>query len=172
MTMVSTRTLRRLALGLVVAVAAVGMVACSPSIESACDLLTTDEAEEVLGVPVHDGVEDDDRTIEQTFCEWIAIGSDVTEGGAPAYVVYVTEGTDSRTRSDWNDDLDRDDTERISGLGDEAYFVTGSDLPDIHVRVEDRFMIIGVAGERRHPVNEQKARRILRVAADFVVERA
>ena len=158
--------------GLAVTAVVVGFSACRPSIQSACDLLTTDEAEEVLGVPVHDGVEDTDRTIEQTYCEWIAIGSDVTEGGEPAYLVYVTEGTDSDTRRDWDDGLTRGDKEPIAGLGDEAYFVTRSDLPDIHVRVGARVMIIGVAGERRHPVNDQKARRILRIAAEFVTQRA
>jgi hypothetical protein len=166
------RTLKGAALSLAVTALAVGTAACRPSIDSACDLLTTDEAAEVLGVPVHGGVEDTDRTIEQSFCEWVAIGSDVTEGGEPAYLVYVTEGTDSETRSDWNDDLSRGESERIDELGDEAYFVTRSELPDIHVRVGTRVMIIGVAGERRHPVDDEKARRLLLKAADFVIARA
>ncbi len=168
MRIVRTTTRRVAAVGLAVAALAVGAPACRGSIASACDLLTTDEAAEVLGVPVHEGVEDTDRTIEQTYCEWIAVGSDVTEGGEPAYLVYVTEGTDADTRADWNNDLRRNDTEPIAGVGDEAYFVTDSGLPDIHLRVGDRVMIIGVGGEDRHPVGDRKARRILHMVAGFV----
>jgi hypothetical protein len=144
----------------------------------ACDLLTTEEASDVLGVPALDGVEDDDRTIGGSFCQWRADGTPSGEGD-PAYSVYIDVAGD-RGPSDFEENQGRGDPTAstgvpaapVDGIGDEAYFYSlFDDLPSLHVRVGEEYLTIGVSEDDEHPVTVDQAEAMERQMADLAVPR-
>lgn len=138
----------------------------------ACGLMTDDEAERVLGVPVHDGEADHDRTVSASYCEWISRGSSTSDGEA-AYSVFVAEESGRAALEKFEDVRQDGGAREVRGIGDEAYtYPPGSDsLRHLTVRVDDHVAVIGVGGDADHPVTERGAVRRARTAAEFVAPR-
>lgn len=145
---------------------------------NACDLLSTDEATEILGTATVGPEEDTDRTIGGSFCTWRAEGTSSGEGD-PAYTLFIDVAGD-RGPSDFarglNSTGETDDAgqaEPVSGIGDEAYF-TGfaqNELPFLEVRIGDQYLTLGVADDDEHPVTESEAREMDRRMAELAVGR-
>ncbi len=145
---------------------------------NACDLLTVDEATEILGTATVGPEEDTDRTIGGSFCSWRAEGTPSGEGD-PAYTVFIDVAGD-RGPADFarglagNDELDDGgEPVPVSDIGDEAYF-TGfaeNELPFLEVRVGDEYLTLGVADDDEHPVTVSEAREMTRQMAEPAVRR-
>ncbi len=151
--------------------ALLALAGCSGGVSDACSLLSDDEASDVLGVPVHDGELDTDRTIEATYCEWIAEGADTSEGGDEAYTLWISEGSDGRTVGELEEDRASPDAEPIDGLGEDAFFLSDQYGTELKLLVDGRAVTIGVSGDADHPVSERRERSLERHAAELVVER-
>jgi hypothetical protein len=148
---------------------------------NACDLLTTDEADDLLGVPTGGASEDTDRS-SGTYCEWVSkdsnddgdAASDDGEGG-PSYFISVedetgedaVQGFESGRRSDESDD-DEPQTQDVDGLGDDAYFERSGGLA---VRSGARVFSVYVGDNELHPLTTAELRDIERRAAEIIVER-
>lgn len=145
---------------------------------NACDLLTVDEATEILGTATVGPEEDTDRTIGGSFCTWRAEGTSSGEGD-PAYTLFIDVAGD-RGPSDFarglagNDELDDGgEPVPVSDIGDEAYF-TGfaeNELPFLEVRVGEEYLTLGVADDDERPVTVGEAREIERRMAERAVGR-
>jgi hypothetical protein len=61
----------------------------------------------------------------------------------------------------------------VHGLGDGAYYyILGTaEVPFLELLVGDRVMTVGVSGSDLHPVSDDEAKRLERVAAELIVER-
>ena len=145
---------------------------------NACDLLTTDEATEILGTATVGPEEDTDRTIGGSFCNWRAEGTSSGEGDL-AYTLFIDVAGD-RGPSDFAGGLERtgerDDAGRaepVTGVGDEAYFTSFAqgELPFLEVRVGEEYLTLGVADDDEHPVTEREAREMERRMAEAAVGR-
>jgi hypothetical protein len=172
-------------LGITLAVLLLGLAACGgdggsgAAPTNACDLLTTDEADDLLGVPTGGPSEDTDRS-SGTYCEWVSTdsnddgdaASDDGEGG-PAYFISVedesgegaVQGFESGRRSDEDDDPE---TEDVGGLGDDAYFESSGGLA---VRSGERVFSVYVGENDQHPLTTDELRDIERRAAEIILER-
>lgn len=176
----------RRGLGITLTVLLLGLAACGgggggtdAAPTNACDLLTTDEADDLLGVPTDGPSEDTDRS-SGTYCEWVSkdsnddgdAASDDGEGG-PSYFISVedetgedaVQGFESGRRSDEGDD---GDTEDVGGLGDDAYFESSGGLA---VRSGARVFSVYVGDNEVHPLTTAELRDIERRAAEIIVER-
>lgn len=157
--------------------AAGGLIACGgdggSDIESACDLLTTSEVDEIMGTPMYPGEQDTDRTIPGTFCDWNSRDYVGEEHENPEYSLFVDEGSTEERRESFDSREDAEQPETVEGLGDGAYFyIPGSaGVPFLELLVGDRVMTIGVSGNDLHPVSDEEAKRLERAAADLIVQR-
>jgi hypothetical protein len=91
-------------------------------IESACDLLTTAEVEQVMGTDMYGGSQDTDRTIPGTFCEWTSTDYVGEEQENPEYALFIDEGSTDERRESFENREDAKQPETVDGLGDGAYF--------------------------------------------------
>jgi hypothetical protein len=154
-----------------------GLVACSGAggsdIESACDLLTTGEVDEIMGTPMYPGEQDTDRTIPGTFCDWNSKDYVGEEHEDPEYSLFVEEGSTEERRNSFDSRENAKQPETVQGLGDGAYFyILGTaDVPFLELLVGDRVMTIGVSGNDMHTVTEDDAKRLERAAAGLIVQR-
>ncbi len=136
----------------------------------ACRLFSDDEAAAVLGVAVHPGEVDDDRTIPESFCVWVARGSSTSPGEA-GYAVFISEGTERFSLDEFNRDRRRRDAVEVEGVGDDAYFHSPGRLPFLNVLVGEHAVTIGVEGDADHPVTTREAQQIERAVAKIIVSR-
>jgi hypothetical protein len=165
-------------LAIVAAVAAgFGMAACGgdggPNIESACDLLTTSEVNAVMGTPMYPGEQDTDRTIPGTYCDWNSRDYVGEEQENREYSMFIDEASTDERRNSFDSRKNAKDSETVRGLGDGAYYYNKgtAEVPFLELRVTDRIMTIGVSGNDLHPVSDEEAKRLERVAADLIVQR-
>lgn len=147
------------------------LASCTDGVSDACSLLSDDEAAEVLGVPVHDGELDTDRTIEATYCEWIAQGSDTSEGADSAYTLWISEGSDRDTVDELEGDRVSDRAEPVPDLDADAFFVSSQGGTELKMLVDGRAVTIGVTGDELHPVSDERERGLELEAAEHVLER-
>jgi hypothetical protein len=170
---------------------AIGAAACGNSgggdaAPNACDVLTTEEVEELLGVPVHGGSEDTDRT-RGTYCEWVSKdtgdGGDASSAGGDddsdveAYFLSVVidqgvgpvQGFAAGTSEPGEaDDGEGPAYEPVEGLGDDAYFdVTGG----LKVRKGDLVFSTYTRATDEHPLMPDERKDIELGAAELIVER-
>jgi hypothetical protein len=140
--------------------------------DRACTLLTSEEAEDALGVPVYGGEPDFDRTIPASFCIWVAEGSPRSEGEA-TFAIWVSEGSDPDSIEEFESASKEDDADPVEGLGDEAYFhVQGTaEVPWLEVRVGNHVSTIGLSLDDDHPLTADEARAIEREAGEHVAPR-
>jgi hypothetical protein len=174
----------------VVALGLFGLVACAgdgsdgSAADRACELLTTSEADELLGTPTNGASEDTDRS-HGTYCEWVSTdsdddgdaASDAGDGGIEPYFLSVEDergaGAVQSFESGKVDTGEREDgTQReisvVQGLGDDAYF----DEPHgLNVRDGDRVFSTYAAGNAEHPLSADASKTIERRAADIIVGR-
>jgi hypothetical protein len=154
-----------------------GLVACGgdggSDIESACDLLTTSEVDQIMGTPMYPGEQDTDRTIPGTFCDWNSRDYVGEEHENPEYSLFVDEGSTEERRKSFDSREDAKQPETVHSLGDGAYYYTlgTGDVPFLELLVGDRVMTIGVSGNDLHPVSDDEAQRLERAAADVIVQR-
>lgn len=151
---------------------------------NACDLLTTEEAEDLLGVPTLGGSEDTDRS-SGTYCEWVSEdtddGGDASDAGTDSdvepYFLSVEIDQGERAVQDFasgkSEEGDADDGEGpavdpVEGLGDDAYFDVAGGL---EVRKGDIVFSTYTRSVETHPLTRRERRDIERRAADIVVER-
>ena len=155
----------------------VGLVACGgdggSDIESACDLLTTREVDQIMGTPMYPGEQDTDRTIPGTFCDWNSRDYVGEEHENPEYSLFIDEGSTDERRKSFDSREDARQPETIQGLGDGAYyyFLGSAGVRFLELLVGGRVMTIGVSGNDLHPVSDDEAKRLERAAADLIVER-
>jgi hypothetical protein len=142
-------------------------------IENACDLLTTDEVTAFMGTPMYGGEQDTDRTIPGTFCDWTSKDYVGEEHENPDYGIFIDEASTDEARENFDNRENAKQPETVRGLGDGAYYyILGTaEVPFLELRVGDRVMTIGVSGNDLHPVSDDEAKRLERVAAELIVER-
>ncbi len=141
--------------------------------ENACDLLTTDEATQVLGVPSSGGSEDTDRS-SGTYCEWVSKdsddGSDASDAGgretAP-YFVSLEVDRGGEAVQDFESGK-RGAGRAVDGLGSDAYF---SPKHGLNVRNGDLVFSTYADGNDQHPLTNAHRRRIEQQTAELVAER-
>ena len=168
-------TRRRLLL-VVMVLALCSLVACSSSAGAshACDLLTTSDVEDLLGVPANGGYEDTDRS-SGTYCEWRSEDSDdghdaSSDSETVPYFISVTyEQSLSAAQSfesgrERAENKDRD----LRGLGNAAHF---DGRHGLQVRRGDQVFTTYSAGNRDHPLSNAESRAIERAAADIIIDR-
>lgn len=154
------------------------------ALPNACDLLTTDEAAELLGVPTLGGSEDTDRS-SGTYCEWVSKdtddGGDASDAGSDSDVepyflsVDIDRGEEAvqdfasgKSVEGEADDGEGPAHEPVEGLGDDAYFdVVGG----LQVRKGDVVFSTYTRSVETHPLTRDERRAIERGAADLVVGR-
>jgi hypothetical protein len=151
---------------------------------NACDLLTTDEATDLLGVPTLGGSEDTDRS-SGTYCEWVSEdtddGGDASDAGSDSDVepyfisVEIDQGEGAvqdfaggKSEKGEADDGEGPAVEPVEGLGDDAYFSVNGGL---EVRKGDTVFSTYTRTAELHPVTREQRRDIERRAADLVVKR-
>ena len=147
---------------------------------NACDLLTTEEADELLGVPTNGPSEDTDRS-HGTYCEWVSKdsddGGDASGAGSDseieAYFLNVEhergEGAVQSFEAGRSDaDDDGGEVEAVADLGDDAYF---DDIGGLNVRRGDTVISTYTDGNEEHQLTEGERRDIERRAAKLVVGR-
>jgi hypothetical protein len=176
----------RLVVAVTVTVALGGLAACGGDASDgvgggggaahhACDLLSTEEAEQLLGVPTYGGSEDTDRS-GGTYCEWVSKdssdgrgdASDVDdEGEEDPYFVAVEENRGRGAVEDFESGRERG-AEPVDGLGSDAYF---RDPHGLRVRNGDQVVSIYASGNHDHVLSNREIRRIERKAGDFVAAR-
>lgn len=146
---------------------------------NACDLLTAEEASDLLGVPTGGGSEDTDRS-HGTYCEWVSedsnddgdASSDDGEGG-PSYFISVEYDSGERAVQNFesgrrSEDDDDDETEDVDDLGDDAYFEVNGGLA---VRSGERVFSIFIGDNELHPLATDELRDIELRAAEIILER-
>jgi hypothetical protein len=150
-----------------------GSSSMNGSIESACDLLTTQEVIGIMGTDMYPGEQDTDRTIPGTFCDWNSTDYVGEEQENPEYSIFVDEGSTDERRESFDSRDNAKQPETVRGLGDGAYFyIKGTaEVPFLELLVDDRVMTIGVSGNDLHPVSDDEAKRLERAAAELIVER-
>jgi hypothetical protein len=151
---------------------------------NACDVLTTEEATELLGVPTTGGSEDTDRS-SGTYCEWVSTdtddGGDASDAGSDSDIesyflsVEIDQGESAVQgfASGKSEEGDADDGEGpayepVDGLGDDAYFDVAGGL---EVRRGDIVFSTYTRSTDEHPLTREQRRDIERGAAELVVER-
>jgi len=144
--------------------------------DHACDMLTTDEASDLLGVPANEPAEDTDRS-GGTYCRWSSKDSGFDpdasdEDERPQYYVAVEDETGAeavqsfesgRVGSDEEGEL-----EVVADLGDDAFFGLSTGLS---VRHGDRVFTTFAGGNRKHPLDSRQEKEIERRAAELVIAR-
>lgn len=169
--------IRRGGLAILLAVAVFGLVGCADTSAEAihaCNLLTTDDVEELLGVPANGGYEDTDRS-HGTYCEWRSEdsddGSDASSPGETVpYFISVTFEHGELAAQDFESGRARAEKKdrAVSGLGDVAYF---DGRHGLQVRRGDRVFSTYAAGNDDHPLSNAESRAIERNAGDVIIER-
>jgi len=154
----------------------VGAAACdggSGDIESACDLLTTNEVTAFMGTPMHGGEQDTDRTIPGTYCTWTSKDYVGEEQENPDYSIFIDEASTDERRRGFDSRKNAKQPETARGLGDGAYFyIKGTaEVPFLELRVGDRIMTVGASGNDLHPVSDDEAKRLERAAGELIVDR-
>lgn len=165
----------------VLAVVAVASCNRDDDISSACELLSDSDAEDILGVPTRPGVEEDERLGPGSSCAWISEDS-TEEPHARVYGVTISESRGSEARADFEETRDADSriyvVEPVEGLGGEAYYVVYTEpnnlsqepsLPDLHVRIGDRVLHLGILDSEERPVEINEAIALERSAAEIAV---
>jgi hypothetical protein len=151
----------------------VGVAADKGPSENACDLLTTDEASQVLGVPSSGGDEDTDRS-HGTYCEWVSKdsddGTDASSAGGSEIVPYFISLEVDRGDQAVQDfeSGKRGAGDKVDGLGSDAYFSAEHGL---NVRNGDLVFSTYADGNDQHPLTNADRRRLERQAAEIVAKR-
>jgi hypothetical protein len=166
----------RAATVLAAVVAGIGLAACggdSSDTKSACDLLKTREVTTIMGTDMYSGVQDTDRTIPGTFCDWNSKDYVGEEHENPEYSIFVDEASTDEAHERFEKRENAKQPETVHGLADGAYFyILGTaEVPFLELRVDDRVMTIGVSGNDLHPVSDDEAKRLERAAAELIVQR-
>ena len=168
----------------VVAVALVGLLGCGDGDDSstaaprdnACELLTTSDADELLGAATNGPSEDTDRS-SGTYCEWVSEDSDDGSGASSPgrlepYFVSVEHdrgpGAVQGYEFDKVDVSGPGDDASVSDLGDDAFY---DDPNGLNVRIGDVVFSTYVGDNADHPLSADDRRAIERRAADLVADR-
>lgn len=167
------------------AIALAGLAACDgggsgdAAPDHACDLLTTDEVEDLLGEPTNGAAEDSDRS-RGTYCRWASedSGTDLDasdEDEREPYYVSVEDETGALAVQGFEaskpysrDEADGQEAEILDGLGDDAYF---RDPHGLSVRHGDRVFSTFADGNKRHRLSNRESKVIERRAAEIVITR-
>lgn len=160
-----------------------GLAACnsgggeSAAPDNACELLTTEEADDLLGVPTNGASEDTDRS-GGTYCEWVSKDSDDggdaadAGGGGDAYFISVEDETGAEAVQGFEATKirirDEGRLDAVDGLGDDAYFTEPHGL---EVRHGDRVFSTFADGNAQHPLSNREIKAIERRAAELVITR-
>lgn len=147
--------------------------------DNACDLLTNEEVEDLLGEPTNGPAEDTDRS-GGTYCRWASEDSGVDldasdEDEREPYYVSVEDETGALAVQDFesaktvlNEDEEEAEIDVVDGLGDDAYF---GDPHGLSVRNGDRVFSTYADGNDRHQLSNRERREIERRAADIIIEK-
>ena len=159
----------------IITIALCGLVACSEGSgpEHACDLLTKEEASELLGVPASGGYDDTDRS-SGTYCEWRSEDSDdghdasnAGGDGPAAYFISVEYERSLRAAQSFESSR-AEGRDEVRGLGDAAYF---SPRHGMQVRRGAQVFSTYAGGNEDHPLTNEESRAIERRAADIIIDR-
>jgi hypothetical protein len=146
--------------------------------DNACDLLTNDEVEELLGEPTNGPAEDTDRS-GGTYCRWASEDSGVDldasdEDEREPYYVSVEDETGAEAvqgfesgKTTLDEDEEEQDIDVVDDLGDDAYFRDHG----LSVRHGDRVFSTFADGNDDHPLSNREKREIERRAADIIIEK-
>jgi hypothetical protein len=161
----------------VTAITLIGLAAWaggSAGADHACDLLSTSDVEDLLGVPANGGYEDTDRS-HGTYCEWRSEDSDdggdaSSPGETVPYFISVEYEQSTRAAQSFESGRARAEGKRreLRGLGDAAYF---DGRHGLEVRRGDQVFSTYAAGNNDHPLSNAESRDIERRAADVVIDR-
>lgn len=143
--------------------------------DHACDMLTTDEASDLLGVPANEPAEDTDRS-GGTFCRWSSKDSGFDpdasdEDERPQYYVAVEDETGAQAVQGFESSMlgaeEEGELEVVDDLGDHAFF----GFNGLSVRHGDRVFTTFAGGNRKHPLDNRREKEIERRAAELVIAR-
>ncbi|MGQ0803296.1 MAG: hypothetical protein ACT4PI_05475 [Actinomycetota bacterium] len=166
-----------------IAISLGGLAACAgggdgAAPDNACDLLTNDEVEDLLGEPTNGPAEDTDRS-GGTYCRWASEDSGVDldasdEDEREPYYVSVEDETGALAvqgfesgKTTLDEDEEEQDIDVVDDLGDDAYFRDHG----LSVRHGDRVFSTNASGNDDHPLSNREKREIERRAADIIIEK-
>jgi hypothetical protein len=144
----------------------------------ACDFLTVEQVDGLLGTSTR-STYDDDRGIPGSYCSWGSLDSnfgdaaDADYADEDVYSLDIEEASDDAARADFDKGADEKTAESVKGLGDEAYYrrFHESDHHEIDVRVGSRVFSVNAFPNSVHALTDEMQREIERQAAELVVAR-